>query len=126
MKPDTKAIRALADECFRAPWKAETFVVKCDFLEHAESGYEECDGEHEVERIESPDEYPDGQVVADVPGMEMFSKHHAAFIAAARTDVPALCDRVEALEAALREVRCAKYGATPLICSIIAEALEEE
>lgn len=103
-RPDTKAIRALADACFRAPWTATTFTVECD-----RHDYEECpgEGEHEAERIESPDEYPaypdSPQVVADVPGMEMFSKPHAAFIAAARTDVPALCDRVEALEAALAD-----------------------
>jgi hypothetical protein len=104
MKLDTKAIRARADACFRAPWTASPFAVRCDIVEHADSGFEDCDGEHDIERIESPEEYPDGQVVADVPGMEMFSKPHAVFIAAARTDVPALCDRVEALEAALRRI----------------------
>ena len=98
---DIAAIRARADACFKAPWTAGMFTVECD-----RHDYEDCpgDGEHEIERIESPDEYPSSQVIADVPGMECFSKPHAAFIAAARTDVPALCDRVEALEAALRSI----------------------
>lgn len=37
-------------------------------------------------------------------GESRFGAEDAAFIAAARTDVPALCSRVEALEAALRDV----------------------
>jgi hypothetical protein len=99
---DVKAIRARADACFVAPWVATNFAVECG---HPVGEGEDCsrcagEGETEVERIESPNEYPDGgQVVADVPGLEMFSKPHAAFIAAARTDVPALCDEVVRLKA---------------------------
>lgn len=117
---ELKAIRARADACFRAPWTAGSFVVKCEDVGHADN--DACEGEHDIERIESPDEYPDGQVIADVPGMEMFSKPHAAFIAAARTDVPALCDEVMRLQGALGGV---EQVAGEAILTAMKETLDE-
>lgn len=98
------AVLARAEAAFRAPWTYTRFEVVCDRHE-----YEDCagDGLHDVVRVESPDEYPGGQVVADVlcevPGLEGFAKANGEFIAAARTDVPALVAEVRRLRDALND-----------------------
>lgn len=83
MKPDTKAIRARADAATKGPWliivEALRSRVDCERI----SGW----ADETVCRLEQRDP-------PDVNG---------DFVAAARTDVPVLCDRVEALEAALAE-----------------------
>jgi hypothetical protein len=81
---DTKAIRARADAATAGPWEwqSETFLAG----RHVSGGLEEvliAWGSETQHGLDGIDEDRD-------------------FIAAARTDVPALCDRVDALEAALR------------------------
>ncbi len=98
-------LRALADACFRGPWTATDWTVDCegDPGNNCDGGCTRCDGEgtHEQIAIESPDEYPDGQVVGviDLVGLQDFARPHAAFIASARTALPELLDEVERLEA---------------------------
>lgn len=87
MRLDTKAIRGRAEAATPGPWRAgsrETWLVFRD--------------------IGNPDHMAPalGRVVAHVNQHFPYAAD-ANFIAAARTDVPALCDRVEALEAALRK-----------------------
>ena len=98
---EIQRLHTLCDAAFRAPWTASTWEVECED--------EECCGNsHDCETIESPDEYPDGQVVAQVhddgtihtPGLSEFAKANAAFIAAARSALPQALD---ALEEARRE-----------------------
>lgn len=86
-------IEARANAAFRAPWTYADFEVQC---ENADYDCPKCDGQEffNVVRIESPEEYPDGQVVADVPGLKSFSEKNGEFIAHAREDVPALIAEV--------------------------------
>ena len=78
-RPDVKAIRARADAATAGPWDDVSSCNRCDevHLRADPTNRNPCDGYHATD--------------AD-----------RAFIAAARTDMPALCDRVEALERALR------------------------
>lgn len=88
MKLDTKAIRARADAATAGPWRA---------------------GHHDTHLVFGAIGEPTlmapvlGRVVARANENFPF-EDDMKFIAAARTDVPALCDRVEALEAALRDL----------------------
>jgi hypothetical protein len=85
MKLDTKVIRARCDRATKGPWliivEALRPRVNCERV----SGFD--------------DETVCTFEVRDPPDQ------NADFIAAARTDVPALCSRVEALECALRVIR---------------------
>lgn len=98
---DTKAIRARADAATAGPWA------------HSPTEYWACIWHDGLAR-------PDGgfgQPLANVAvvGTPAEQNATAKFIAAARADVPALCDRVEALEAALRKTLAAlEVATTPL------------
>lgn len=110
---DTREIRALADACFVGPWRAGEFEVDC-------THEQDCGAEHTLHTVEAPSEYPpsetDPQIIAeiddladgtiDVPGLQGFAEPHARFIAEARTLVPAMCDEIDSLRAALRWRRC--------------------
>lgn len=94
-------IKARCDAAFMAPWTYEDFTVLCDHPYDIDDE-DKCptchgEGEADVVRIESPNEYPDGQIIADVPGLERFAAANGSFIAHARTDVPALLAEVERL-----------------------------
>ncbi len=86
---DIKAIRARADAATPGPWRA------------ADIGRQDELHDHVVARGCAIEIQPivDGHLADE--------HHDCAFIAAARTDVPALCSRVEALEAALRTAKLA-------------------
>jgi hypothetical protein len=92
---DMKAIRARADAALRGPWS-----VTHDPRER-DPNYTIMSSEPDV----------NGNRISVGPDCNYDACHSAttrlddaAFIAAARADVPALCDRVEVLEAALRDV----------------------
>ena len=101
MTLDLLELRALADRATRAPWS-----VPSEFH----------DGSHKYEYDDDqvvisgpPAETPDG-IQGFVIGSIYYQGHHlvakpadTAFIAAARSAVPALLDRVAELEAGLRE-----------------------
>src|SRR4051812_16771760 len=111
MRVDAKRmaeIQARANAAFRGPWTHDACTVEgnSDDPRCPEAVPDDCDGERETLRIEAPAEYPDGQVVADVYGLEMLAGPNAAFIAGARTDVPDLL-------ADLREVREMLAGILP-------------
>ena len=93
MKVDTKAIRARADALAPAPWEVTPN------LDTAEMVGRFCLSDVVANEVEC--------VVATGLGpVEL-----ADFIAAARSDVPALCDRVEELETALRAEFACESGA---------------
>ena len=85
MKPDTKAIRARADKLAPGPWEV---TPNLDTSERK--------GSLGLRDVVAPE-------VESVIQTDMLEAV-AEFIAAARTDVPALCERVEALERALRDI----------------------
>jgi hypothetical protein len=79
---DTKAIRARADAATKGPWA------------HSEKELWAC--------VATPTHL--GQQVAAVAGSDPdLVRATASFIAAARTDVPALCDEVDRLRAAITQ-----------------------
>ncbi len=103
-KLDEKAIteiEARAEKAFKGPWIARTWEVECCAELCVPEDCEE--GSHVMETVLAPEEYPrdpdHAQTVAQVsdagkittPGLEQFASANAAFIAAARTDVPLLC-----------------------------------
>ena len=95
MKPATKAIRARAEAAAEGPWgvwegHAEIWA---GIIENEPGCITARGGCGPVGRFENEDGEDDEQAI-----------DNAVFAAAARTDVPALCDRVEALEAALRRI----------------------
>jgi hypothetical protein len=99
-------LERLEKEAFRAPWTYANFEVECDTCNAGEDcGNPECDGSHvPCTQIESPDEYPDGQVVAQfqVPGISTLADRNGALIVALRNAAPSLLS--QAREAArLRE-----------------------
>lgn len=108
MKPDTKAIRARADAATSAPWKPH-----CDYQDDL---HWLCNDKDYAD-IYGPDGSYDGRIGSFRVGrteeeqksftMDPVDKARVAanitFIVAARTDVPELCDRVDALEAALTD-----------------------
>lgn len=93
MKPDIATIRARAEAATPGEWRATRNSRNVATVHLAPTLM--FDTEIAVLRdfAEEEDDPPRDHLVAD-----------ADFIAAARTDVPAICDRVEVLEAALREV----------------------
>jgi hypothetical protein len=107
---DRAFLRAKATAAFRGPWIAETWEVYC---EEAEADCEDvegerCGGEHDVITLLAPDEYPDGQVVAQIdehdgrirtPGLEGFARANAEHIAAANPGaILELLDELERVE----------------------------
>jgi hypothetical protein len=118
-RPDIATIRARADAAQAGPWKPR------------------CDYQDDLQWLCSDKDYAD-VYAADDKRVAAFSvrrtdvealSHCAdpadkprvaaniAFIAAARTDVPALCDRIEALEAALREIEPVLDRAVSAACA---------
>lgn len=85
-------IAARARAAFRGPWTHGTFTVECDPEAERCPAPDDCEGEREALRIDAPEEYPDGQVVCDVYGLETFAAPNAAFLANSRVDVPDLVD----------------------------------
>jgi hypothetical protein len=81
VKVDTEAIRARADAATKGPWRRN---IDCRLI----------DGNDECAVLYFDHNTHVGQFRA--------REQDVNFIAAARTDVPALCDRIEELEAALR------------------------
>ncbi len=106
-----------AKAAFRGPWTHETWEVDCHDarreINFEHEGDEECGYSHDVETIQSPDEYPDGQVVAQIdggadgiirtPGLEQFAKANGAFIAAANPQtVLTLIEEIRRLQESTR------------------------
>lgn len=90
---ELKVIEERAAAAFCGPWTYTRFEIECR--------HDEIHSEDEVFRIESPAEYPDGQVVCDVfcdvPGLERFAEPNGKFIAHAREDIPKLLAEVRRL-----------------------------
>lgn len=85
MKPDTKVIRARADAASEGPWASTPL------------------GMGTLVGTRGPNGVGNVAVVYG-GGANTRSEADTAFIAAARADVPALCDRIEALERALEVI----------------------
>lgn len=101
-------IEARANAAFRAPWTYSDFLIACEH--EFDDEVDDCptchgEGEAEIIRVDSPNEYPDGQVIAEIPGLERFSERNGAFIAHARTDVPKLVAEVRRLRGLLYDVK---------------------
>lgn len=98
---DLDELERLEKAAFRAPWKYSRWVVECETCtsgEGDECADPNCDGEEtECVTIESPDEYPSGQVVAQidgkgisVPGILDLADRNGELIVALRNAAPAL------------------------------------
>lgn len=88
--PDVAALRALADAATPGPWEA----LPDDFLP------ERCGGIVAGERQPDQENWERPSIVVTDSGYYPPRMNDAAFIAAARTALPQLLDRVEALEEA--------------------------
>ena len=120
---DLSALEALHAKAFCAPWTHTTWAVECEQAEGdcTDSDGDRCDDYHDVETIESHDEYPNGQAVAQidhttpgevfVPGLKTLAERNAEFICALRNAAPELLrlarvgQEVEALEDERDELR---------------------
>jgi hypothetical protein len=111
-RPDVTALRALLahPEVFRAPWKASTFELLAEDVNPKALSGVEVDEEGDftedavdVARVEAPEEYPDGQVIADVYGLEGFARANGALIVALRNEADALLDAAEERDALAEE-----------------------
>jgi hypothetical protein len=89
---------------FRAPWTYDRWEIECEHHESVgDCDNPECDGAHvPCTTIESPDEYPDGQVVAQfqVPGLSTFADANGALIVALRNALPELLKLLPPVEEA--------------------------
>ncbi len=86
-------LERLEKAAFRAPWRYGEFRVECSCDGDPDCSNRECDGDTKpCTVVESPDEYPDGQTVAEitVPGLSMFADRNGAFIVALRNAAPSL------------------------------------
>ena len=104
------------------PWVAHTFEIDCP----CPNG-EHCGDTHDCAEVEDRTAYPaspekpaepgHGQCVVQIntPGLETFAKPCAEFIAAARNELPAIRDRMLALESAARNLLNATQG-DPNLC----------
>jgi hypothetical protein len=101
-------LERLEREAFRAPWTYDQWEVECSACEggtnEPESGCTnpDCDGaDAPIIAVESPEEYPDGQVVAQisVPGLLCLADKNGALIAKMRNALPALLHSAKALAA---------------------------
>lgn len=104
---DLKAIRARADAAAPGPWGVwdEHAEVWSMVTKNTPGEIRSAKGGGPIAEFHSREEDIDPDWEDGEPSRE--AVRNAVFAAAARTDVPALCDRVEALErevAALREV----------------------
>jgi hypothetical protein len=103
MSVDTKAIRAQADAATEGPWGYDDGNVFCEPLAHARRAavVAYCDREPAARDPNATFDMDPHEPVASCPQDNPDVSANEEFIAAARTDVPALCDRVEALEKAI-------------------------
>ena len=94
-------IARLEKEAFRAPWTYAEWQIECSACEGGTSTEDgscpnpECDGETMPSTaIESPEEYPNGQLVAQfsVPGLSCLADKNGALIVALRNACPALLE----------------------------------
>ena len=104
------------------PWVAHTFEVDCP----CPNG-EHCGDTHDCAEVEDRTAYPaspekpaepgHGQCVVQIntPGLETFAKPCAEFIAAARNELPAIRDRMLALESAAKALMKVTSG-DPNLC----------
>ena len=97
---NTKEIRARADAATPGPWGVweDHAEIWAGILENTPGQIRSTKGGGPIGNFEQIDDGVDEDSVC----MDQ-SVDNAVFAAAARDDVPRLCDRVEALEAALRE-----------------------
>lgn len=96
---DLEKLAELHKQAFRAPWTYDRWEVECEACDGGsdvpESGCPDpdCDGTHApLTCIESPEEYPDGQVVAQfkVPGLLSLADKNGALIVELRNQCAAL------------------------------------
>ena len=106
MKLDTKAIRARAEAATAGPWGVweDHAEIWAGLIENTPGMVRAKKGGGPIGSFEQIDDDMDDDDF-DGEDSSQQSIDNAVFAAAARTDVPALCARVEALEAALRYVR---------------------
>ncbi len=88
-------LERLEREAFRAPWTYDRWEVECDACSDGEPecSNTDCNGEeYPLVAIESPEEYPGGQLVAQitVPGLLCLADKNGAFLVALRNAAPAL------------------------------------
>jgi len=116
-------LERLEREAFRAPWTYDRWEVECDACcgGEAECSNTDCNGEeYPLVAVESPEEYPGGQLVAQitVPGLLCLADKNGELIAKMRNALPALLaqaklsaergERIRELEKELAEYRAAK------------------
>jgi hypothetical protein len=107
---DLATLRRLADAASPGPWRAGSWRGHCR-LAHTH-GPSVCKYDYELETAAPDDDffgrYVSGVEPTTIVGSSddgpMLNRHDAAFIAAARAAVPALCDEVERLRAELAAV----------------------
>lgn len=91
---DLEELEALESRAFRAPWTYSKWDIECPTCEsEGDCNNPECDGAHApCTTIESPDEYPNRQIVAQftVPGLSELADRNGAFIVALRNAFPEL------------------------------------
>ena len=92
-------LERLHAEAFRAPWTYARWEVECGACEGGTNEPEtgctdpDCDGAHvPIVQVDSPDEYPNGQTVAQisVPGLLCLADKNGALIAGMRNALPSL------------------------------------
>jgi hypothetical protein len=87
-------LERLEREAFCAPWTYSEWMVECDNHDSIDDCKNpECDGsDAPCTTIESPEEYPDGQIVAQfhVPGLQCLADKNGALIVALRNAAPSL------------------------------------
>src|SRR4029079_13229885 len=90
---DLDELERLDREAFRAPWTYDRWEVECSACDGGADEPEDgcpnpdCDGTNApIVAIESPEEYPDGQLVAQisVPGLLSLADKNGALIVALR------------------------------------------
>jgi hypothetical protein len=91
-KPDIAAIRARAEAATKGRWHSADAISPKILIYAVERRGGEPVRNHDILYL--------GETYCDVDGK---GRANMNFIAHARTDIPALCDRVEALERLLRE-----------------------
>jgi len=103
--------KKLLEESFLCPWYYKQYEIECGTCaggttsvcngkEYVECPNPECDGSHvPCTFVESPKEYPDGQVVAtiDVPGFSDLAEKNGECICWLRNNATTLIDAYEEL-----------------------------